>query len=171
MPLLLFFSLFTLLDFVVLFSVGSQIGLLPTLLLVLATGFTGLYLIRQQGTATLLRARERMAQGELPSNELLTGAALIFGGALMLAPGFLSDALGLLCVMPGARRLLARLLALLNLRWLATVTRQTSSAAPHDETPRDAGWQHHGHEAERQRHDEQGQPLEGEFISRDEPRR
>ncbi|MGL6249746.1 MAG: FxsA family protein, partial [Billgrantia desiderata] len=65
MPLLLFFSLFTLLDFVVLFSVGSQIGLLPTLLLVLATGFTGLYLIRQQGTATLLRARERMAQGEL----------------------------------------------------------------------------------------------------------
>lgn len=153
MPLLLFFSLFTLLDFVVLFSVGSQIGLLPTLLLVLATGFTGLYLIRQQGTATLLRARERMAQGELPSSELLTGAALIFGGALMLAPGFLSDALGLLCVMPGARRLPARLLALLNLRWLATVTRQTSSAAAllrtgrsHDPArPFPAG--HHGHGA------------------------
>ncbi|MCE8001707.1 FxsA family protein [Billgrantia ethanolica] len=171
MPLLLFFSLFTLLDFVVLFSVGSQIGLLPTLLLVLATGFTGLYLIRQQGTATLLRARERMAQGELPSSELLTGAALIFGGALMLAPGFLSDALGLLCVMPGARRLLARLLTLLNLRWLATVTRQTSSAAPHDETPHDAGWQQHGHHAGQQRSDEHGQPLEGDFISRDEPRR
>ncbi|MCE8025644.1 MULTISPECIES: FxsA family protein [Halomonadaceae] len=171
MPLLLFFSLFTLLDFVVLFSVGSQIGLLPTLLLVLATGFTGLYLIRQQGTATLLRARERMAQGELPSSELLTGAALIFGGALMLAPGFLSDALGLLCVMPGARRLLARLLALLNLRWLATVTRQNSSAAQQDEARHDAGWQQHGHEAERQRSDEQGPPLEGDFISRDEPRR
>lgn len=170
MPILLFFSIFTLLDFVVLFSVGSQIGLLPTLGLVLATGFTGLYLIRQQGTATLARARERMAQGELPSSELLAGAALIFGGALMLAPGFLSDALGLLCVLPGARRLLARLLALLNLRWLVAYRNAPA------ETP--AGGGRHGNDSEphandphKQQEGDQARPLEGDFISRDEPRR
>ncbi|MCC5883947.1 MAG: FxsA family protein [Halomonas sp.] len=170
MPILLFFSIFTLLDFVVLFSIGSQIGLLPTLGLVLATGFTGLYLIRQQGIATLIRARERMAQGELPSSELLTGAALIFGGALMLAPGFLSDALGLLCVLPGARRLLARLLALLNLRWLVA-RRDTSS-----DTASGSEWQGHGGKphadpAQEQQEGDHARPLEGDFISRDEPRR
>ncbi|MBA2777720.1 FxsA family protein [Billgrantia kenyensis] len=168
MPLLLFFTFFTLLDFVVLFSVGSRIGLVPTLGLVLATGFAGLYLIRQQGVATLARARQRMSQGELPSSELLAGAALIFGGALMLAPGFLSDALGLLCVVPGARRQLARLLALLNLRVLGAAYRQQ-----HDQASRPDDWHQTGTQSsgdEQQRHDS-GQPLEGDFISRDEPRR
>ena len=52
MPILVFISLFTLLDFILLFSIGSQIGLLTTLLLVLATGVIGLHLIRKEGVAT-----------------------------------------------------------------------------------------------------------------------
>ncbi len=87
MPFLLIFTLFALLDFVILFSVGSQIGLLTTLLLVLATGFIGLHLIRREGAATFARARERLERGEVPSGELLTGAALIFGGAPADGPG------------------------------------------------------------------------------------
>ncbi|MCE8015428.1 FxsA family protein [Halomonas sp. MCCC 1A17488] len=172
MPLLILFTLFTLLDFIVLFSVGSQIGLLPTLALVLATGFIGLHLIRRQGIATLARARQRLAQGELPSGELFTGAALIFGGALMLAPGFLSDALGLLCVLPGARRLLARLLALINLRLLAGVHRHSPGGTGHG-----GEWHRPEHGPNARSDDEtrqsagQGQPLEGDFISRNEPRR
>src|SRR5690554_5128700 len=116
MPFLLAFTLFALLDFVILFSVGSQIGLLTTLLLVLATGFIGLHLIRREGAATFARARERLERGEMPSGELLTGAALIFGGALLMAPGFVSDALGFLCLIPDARRLLGKLLTVLGLR-------------------------------------------------------
>src|SRR5690554_2487666 len=116
MPFLLAFTLFALLDFVILFSVGSQIGLLTTLLLVLATGFIGLHLIRREGAATFARARERLERGEVPSGELLTGAALIFGGALLMAPGFVSDALGFLCLIPDARRLLGKLLTVLGLR-------------------------------------------------------
>ncbi|WP_111412155.1 FxsA family protein [Billgrantia lactosivorans] len=173
MPLLIFFTLFALLDFIVLFSVGSQIGLLPTLVMVLATGFIGLHLIRRQGTATLARARQRLAQGELPSSELLTGAALIFGGALMLAPGFLSDALGLLCVVPGARRQVARLLALANLRLHGAAQRSASGPSGHGE-----GWQRpEGEPRARATREEgepsgdDGQPLEGDFISRNEPRR
>ncbi len=75
MPFLVIFTLFALLDFILLFSVGSQIGLLTTLVLVLGTGFIGLHLIRREGVATFARAQERMARGEVPSGELLTGAA------------------------------------------------------------------------------------------------
>ncbi|MCP1367727.1 FxsA family protein, partial [Halomonas sp. BBD48] len=100
MPILFAFTLFALLDFVILFSVGAQIGLLMTLLLILGTGFLGLHLVRREGLATFQRAQQRLAQGEIPSSELMTGAALIFGGALLMAPGFLSDALGFMCLLP-----------------------------------------------------------------------
>ncbi|MGQ4877184.1 FxsA family protein [Billgrantia sp. LNSP4103-1] len=174
MPLLLLISLFTLLDFVVLFSIGSQIGLLATLLLVLATGFIGLHLIRREGTATLARAQQRLAQGELPSDELLTGAALIFGGALLLAPGFLSDALGLLCIVPTARRWVARGLARLNLR-LQGSPRHGPSGQPDDwQQARPNGkhaYEADSHETGQQRDGNEERPLEGDFISRDEPRR
>uniref|UniRef100_UPI000650F989 FxsA family protein n=1 Tax=Halomonas sp. PR-M31 TaxID=1471202 RepID=UPI000650F989 len=73
MPILLAFTLFALLDFVILFSVGAQIGLLATLVLILATGFIGLYLVRREGVATFQRAQQRLAQGEIPSDELMTG--------------------------------------------------------------------------------------------------
>ena len=173
MPFLLIFTLFALLDFVILFSVGSNIGLLTTLALVLGTGFIGLYLIRREGTAALARARQRMEQGELPSSELLTGAALIFGGALLLAPGFLSDALGFLCVIPGARRLLARLLAIANVRLQIMASRRTGS-----QQEQSSDWQQaHEKQAgkEEARRPDQGdggdRPLEGDFISRDETSR
>ncbi|EWG97938.1 FxsA family protein [Halomonas sp. BC04] len=173
MPFLLIFTLFALLDFVILFSVGSNIGLLTTLALVLGTGFVGLYLIRREGTAALARARQRMEQGELPSSELLTGAALIFGGALLLAPGFLSDALGFLCVIPGARRLLARLLAIANVRLQILAARRSGNRQGESDDWQQARGEQAGKEGTRrpgQGDDEDG-PLEGDFISRDETSR
>lgn len=172
MPLLLFFSLFALLDFIILFSIGSEIGLLTTLLLVLATGFIGLHLIRREGTATLARAQQRFAQGEIPSSELMTGAALIFGGALLMAPGFLSDGLGLMCLIPDARRLLGKLLARIGVkgqifggagmgsRGVPPDGWEDASGAKRDERHAQGTTSHSGEQA----------PLEGEFISRDEPR-
>ncbi len=168
MPILIFFTLFTLLDFVVLFTVGSYIGLPVTLALLLSTGFVGLHLIRRQGTAALSRAKQRMSQGELPSGELLTGAALIFGGALLLAPGFLSDLLGLACIVPGARRTLGRLLAGAHLRVLVAAAgrRQGPRPAPEREP---TGERPQAHDENRQ--GQPADPLEGDFIGRDEPRR
>lgn len=160
MPIVIFISLFTLLDFVVLFSIGSQIGLLTTLLLVLGTGFVGLHLIRKEGFSTFARARQRMQAGELPSSELLTGAALIFGGALLMAPGFLSDALGLACLIPRARQLMFRALTWLGLKKVAGQQQnpRASSAQPDDYPHRQSS--------------QQDGPIEGDFISKDEsPRR
>lgn len=178
MPFLLAFTLFALLDFVILFSVGSHIGLLTTLLLVLATGFIGLHLIRREGAATFARARARLERGEVPSGELLTGAALIFGGALLMAPGFVSDALGFLCLIPDARRLLGKLLARLGVRAQGVHVR----GGGFTQGPRhgaDADWQQAAGDARpgdsrdgpSSREGEPDGPIEGEFISRDEPRR
>lgn len=164
MPILIFISLFTLLDFVVLFSVGGQIGLAATLLLVLATGIGGLHLIRREGAYTFARARERLNAGEVPSTELFTGAALIFGGALLMAPGFLSDVIGLACLLPDARRLLFKLLAWLGLK--ASV----SGAYTQGSTAQGANeWNAERRSRETPRPDAGDEPLEGDFIARDEP--
>ncbi|MBB3232523.1 FxsA family protein [Halomonas stenophila] len=171
MPFLLIFTVFALLDFVLLFSVGSQIGLLTTLALVLGTGFIGLHLIRREGVATFARAQERMARGEVPSGELLTGAALIFGGALLMAPGFLSDTLGFMCLIPDARRLLGKLLGRVGLR-MGGAHVHAGGYRPRQGS--DADWQQaeapRG-DATREAHtDSRGEPLEGDFIGHDERR-
>ncbi|OAZ96149.1 FxsA family protein [Halomonas sp. G11] len=165
MPILVFVSLFTLLDFVILFSIGSQIGLLMTLLLVIGTGVVGLHLIRKEGVATFARARQRMQAGEIPSSELFTGAALIFGGALLMAPGFLSDALGLACLVPNARRLLFKLLTALGLK---VATHRTSGHDPSWAYQQDEPRYRHGERASSAEKPEG--PIEGDFISRDEPK-
>ncbi|MDQ7727665.1 FxsA family protein [Halomonas sp. SpR8] len=169
MPILIFISLFTLLDFVVLFSIGSQIGLLTTLLLVLGTGFAGLHLIRREGVATFARARQRMQVGEVPSSELLTGAALIFGGALLMAPGFLSDALGLACLIPSARQLMFKALT-----WLGLKTVVGAQQGSGDSTARQTSNEHSerfdGASKNSQSAQQEG-PIEGDFISHDEPLR
>lgn len=164
MPILIFISLFTLVDFVLLFSIGSHIGLLTTLLLVLGTGFAGLHLIRKEGVATLARARQRMQVGELPSSELFTGAALIFGGALLMAPGFLSDALGLACLVPSARQLMFKALTWLGLK---TAANQQPGANPSSKQSSE----HHERfdESFKDTHSShQEGPIEGDFISRDD---
>lgn len=163
MPVLLFISLFTLLDFVVLFSIGGQIGLLATLLLILITGIGGLHLIRREGASTLARAREKMNAGEIPSTELLTGAALIFGGALLMAPGFLSDAVGLACLLPNARRLMLKLLTWFGLK--ASMNTQHHASGQQNSSNTYTNTQ-----SDTSSHSHQDGPLEGDFISRDEPR-
>ncbi|MHB0774305.1 FxsA family protein [Halomonas sp. WWR20] len=167
MPLLFLITLFALLDFVVLFAIGGQIGLLATLLLVLLTGGIGLHLIRREGVSTLQRAQLRFARGEIPSDELITGAALIFGGALLMAPGFLSDTLGLLCLIPRSRQLLGRGLARATAK--LGIFQQQSFRYTQDD------WANGARTSQTQSHrdpqdDADKTPLEGDFISKDEPR-
>ncbi|WP_277811243.1 FxsA family protein [Chromohalobacter canadensis] len=170
MPLLLFITLFGLLDFVVLFAIGGQIGLLPTLALVLLSGALGLHLIRREGVQTLQRAQIRFAQGELPSEELITGAALIFGGALLVAPGFLSDGLGLLCLIPSSRRFLGR--GLQRGGWRGRIFTMGYGGATQEQTTA-SDWHEHTQRTDKasqnnQTNDEQ--PIEGDYIGKDDSR-
>ncbi|RMD78165.1 MAG: FxsA family protein [Gammaproteobacteria bacterium] len=102
--LLLLFVLVPLLELYLLIKVGSVIGALPTVALVVLTALVGSALLRHQGLATLRRVQETLARGGVPAMELLEGALIVVGGLLLLTPGFFTDALGLLCLIPPVRR-------------------------------------------------------------------
>lgn len=104
--LFLLFVLTPIVEMWVLIKVGGVIGALPTIGLVLLTAVIGLALLRMQGFATLLRARQKMEEGQLPAKELVEGIFLAVGGALLLTPGFVTDALGFACLLPGTRHVL-----------------------------------------------------------------
>lgn len=91
-----------------LIQVGSAIGALPTVALVVFTAVLGAGLLRQQGLTTVQRIQTAMNRGEVPALEVVEGAILLVGGAMLLTPGFVTDALGFLCLLPPARQALAR---------------------------------------------------------------
>ena len=92
---------------IILIEVGGMIGPLPTVGLVVLTAICGVWLLRLEGIATLTRVQEKLQRGEIPETELLEGIMLIFGGALLLTPGFATDLFGFICLIPGLRRPLA----------------------------------------------------------------
>lgn len=83
--------------------VGTRIGLWPTLSLVVLTAIVGTALLRAQGISVLSRAQAALERSEMPIVELIEGACLLFAGALLLTPGFATDAFGLLLLVPAVR--------------------------------------------------------------------
>ena len=97
------FVVVTLAEIYVLVSVGQAIGGLSTVLLVIITAFIGSSLLRQQGWSTMAKAQKSMAEGRTPAMEMLEGVVILVSGILLLTPGFLTDGLGLLGLMPWSR--------------------------------------------------------------------
>lgn len=85
-------------------QVGGVIGLWPTLLIVVLTALLGTALLRQQGAAALSRLQGSLSALSDPSEPLAEGAMILFAGALLLTPGFFTDALGFSLMVPGVRR-------------------------------------------------------------------
>ncbi len=112
MPILLIFVVMPIVEIWLLFKVGGAIGGFNTIALVLLTALAGTALLRKQGLSTLLRAQQRLQQQQLPAAEIAEGIFLAIGGALLLTPGFVTDAIGLACLLPLSRRwMIARALA------------------------------------------------------------
>ena len=103
MPLLLF-MLIPFFEMWILIEVGGWIGALPTIGLVVLTATIGLSLLKQQGLSTLMRARRKMDEGAIPASELVSGVMIAVGGALLLTPGFVTDALGFALLIPQTRK-------------------------------------------------------------------
>jgi UPF0716 protein FxsA len=93
----------------VLFKLGTSFGVLPTVALVLGTGFAGAALAKAQGLRTLRAMQREMAAGRVPSRELMDGLAVLVGGALLLTPGLITDVMGLSLLFPPTRRALQML--------------------------------------------------------------
>jgi len=126
-----------------LIEIGSQIGSLATITTLVLTAVVGLALIRWQGFTTLLRAQSRMASGEVPAAEMMEGLVLALCGLALLIPGFATDLLGLLGLIPPVRRYLLG-------PWLRAFQVRRS---PGYQPPSD------------------GHTLEGDYRRDDEPRR
>ena len=105
--LVLFFTI-PLIEIYLLIQVGSVIGAGWTIFLVVFTAVLGAALLRQQGLSTIARFQASVARGELPAATLLEGMVLLVGGALLLTPGFFTDALGFLALIPATRQAFAR---------------------------------------------------------------
>ena len=115
MPLLLL-ALFIgvpILEIAILIEVGGWIGLWPTIGLIVLTAVVGTALLRQQGLAALARAQDNLDRGVLPVKEVFDGLCLMAGGALLLTPGFVTDAVGFALLLPPLRALEGRLAAAL----------------------------------------------------------
>ena len=107
--LFLLFVVMPVLELWLLIQVGGQIGGLNTIALVFLTAIIGTWLLRRQGLKTLLQARTKMESGQMPAKEMAEGICLAVGGALLLTPGFITDAIGFACLIPGLRTALIAL--------------------------------------------------------------
>jgi UPF0716 protein FxsA len=104
----LFFLTVPFVEIYLLLQLGGIVGVFPTVLLVVFTAILGAWLLRRQGFATWQRFQANLAKGEIPAYEMIEGPILLVGGALLLTPGFFTDAMGFVCLIPQARRKLAQ---------------------------------------------------------------
>ena len=87
----------------VVYQIGDAIGFLPTVGLLLLISFVGAWLVRREGSGAWRRIQETLLQGNMPSKEIADGALIVFGGTLLLTPGFFTDAVGLAMLIPPLR--------------------------------------------------------------------
>ena len=106
MPLL--FIAIPLVELYFIIVVGEMIGAFWTVILVIMTAVIGVNLLRVQGMSTLTRAQQNMAQGQIPAMEMMEGVALAVAGVLLITPGFITDSIGLLCLIPASRQAIIR---------------------------------------------------------------
>ena len=99
-----------LVEIAVFIEVGGFIGLWPTLFVVIVTAMAGTWLLRSQGWELMNRARVTLAGGEFPAREVFDGACILVAGALLLTPGFITDAAGLLLFIPSVRAYLGQVM-------------------------------------------------------------
>jgi len=129
LPLVLLFIAVPIAELAVIIQVGQAIGIWWTIGLLIADSLLGSWLMRHQGRASWRRFNEAVAAGRVPTREVLDGALVIFGGALLLTPGFLTDILGLVLLVPPTRAIVRAMLARrLTVRMVAAANRPR---APH----------------------------------------
>ena len=108
--LLLLFVVVPIVEIWVIVLVGQAIGIVPTLVLLLADAVLGTWLFRREGRKAWAALRDAIAERRVPAKEVADGALVVVGGAFLLSPGFVTDAVGVLCLLPPTRAVLRRAL-------------------------------------------------------------
>ncbi len=118
LKLLLAFTLVPFVEIYILIKIGSYIGALNTVVVVILTGLLGALLARYQGLQIALRARESLQRGEIPGNEMLDALLILLAGIVLLTPGFLTDAAGIMLLVPRIRSLCRQWIRRKLTRWI-----------------------------------------------------
>jgi UPF0716 protein FxsA len=108
--LVLLFICLPIAELYLIIQVGGAIGVLPTIALLLLDSLLGAWLLRSQGRTAWRRFQEALGQSRVPAKEVYDGAAIIFGGALLMTPGFITDIFGFALLIPPSRAALRKLL-------------------------------------------------------------
>lgn len=97
------FTIIPLIEVLLLLEIGNRMGTLNTILLIILTGILGAYLMRLQGFAVFRQIQEDLGRGIPPAQKIMEGALILAGGILLLTPGFFTDAIGFLLLIPQTR--------------------------------------------------------------------
>jgi UPF0716 protein FxsA len=159
MPLVLLFILFIVLplaELYVIIQLAGVIGILPTIALLLIDSIAGTMLMKSQGRTAWRRFNEANAAGRIPAREVADGALIILGGAFLLTPGFITDIIGFVLLIPPTRATFRRTVIGLFAR-RNPITYVGMKAAPHAER----AW---NERAERKRSSGQHPGVDGEYV-------
>ncbi len=105
--LFLFFIVVPIIEIAVIMQVGALLGTWTTVAIVIFTAWLGAKKVREQGLATLASVQTKLAQGEIPSDEIIAGLMLLVAGVLLVTPGFVTDAFGLALLFEPVRQIIA----------------------------------------------------------------
>jgi len=108
--LFLLFTLIPVIELSLLIEIGSYIGILNTVIIVILTAIIGAYMVRMEGMGVMYRIQKNMQEGRFPGEELISGAMILVAGALLLTPGFFTDVIGFLMVIPVSRNYIGNLI-------------------------------------------------------------
>jgi UPF0716 protein FxsA len=158
--LLLLFIFVPIIEIGLFIQVGGFLGLWPTIGLVLLTAVVGASLVRSQGLQTLMSVQSKLQQGEMPAQQIVEGVMLAVSGVLLLTPGFMTDAMGMLVLLPAPRAAIAKYL-------MSKVVVKSVSGGFHQGGFHQGDFQqgpfdsHHDHQRD-------GNTFEGEFERKDD---
>ena len=167
----LLFIIIPLVELYVIIAVGEEIGALWTVILVLLTAVIGVNMLRIQGMSTLIRAQRNMSQGAIPAMEMVEGIALAVAGVLLITPGFITDSIGFLLLIPASRRaiiryIMARATVVTSFggqssQWQSNHRQSNHRQSSHQQQ------QKPGSESPESRHPKAGRTIEGEYRRED----
>jgi len=163
--LVLFFIFVPIVEIMIFIRVGDQIGLGSTLFIVVITAIIGVHLLKQQGLQSWHKIQNMMAQGQVPALEMAAAAQLLFAGGLLLTPGFLTDTIGFVLMVPQIRLLVANRFISVGIAQASMAQNNQSQAFTEEQNfgtqqPKPSG-------AAFEKHSNKGRTIEGEFEERD----
>lgn len=162
--LFLLFIIIPIIEIMVLMNVGAWLGAWPTIAIVIFTAWIGAKNVRQQGIATMNSVQSKMAQGQMPSNEIVAGLMLLVAGVLLVTPGFVTDIFGLSLLVPQVRNSIVKAVQ----KHLVT-SQANGSSNFHFQTYQNMNTQESAfaEEIEQDKNVRKGKTLDGEYERKD----